>query len=217
MSVVIAIKDKERNCIYVGCDKQVTCGNNKKTLKGECQKVWHFNELPDIILGGCGSLRDIQILQTSPDLLDLTHIVLNQINYPYLVQNFFTKEFELLAQKNRIPKDEQGNLENSVGCSIILAVEDRMYEIDQEGTVMESEDYLVIGSGSDVAIGVLENNKSKKPITRIKEAIKACSDRTVYVNDKILIGDTKGYITEYDLAESEHKDNKKIVIVNNNK
>ena len=121
MSVVIAIKQK--NGIYVGCDTQITVGNNKYAMKGESQKVWHYNNLPDVVMGGSGSLRDIQILQTSTELLDLTHILLGEVNYNYLVQNFFTREYEILMQKNRIPRDAQGNYENMVNCHLILAFE----------------------------------------------------------------------------------------------
>lgn len=33
MSVVVAIKDKEKDLIYMGCDSQVTMGTGKRTLK----------------------------------------------------------------------------------------------------------------------------------------------------------------------------------------
>lgn len=188
MSVVIAIKDK--NKVYMGCDKQVSSGGNKNNLGGQCQKVWHYNGLPDIVIGGVGSLRDIQIIQTTPDLIDVPTLVLGQINYQYLVQNFFTKEYEILKDKNRIAKSE-GDYVNFTNCALLLAFEDKMYHIDQEGSVLESDDFLVIGSGADVATGVLENNKTKKPEVRIKEAIKACAENTLYVNNDIYITDTK--------------------------
>ena len=61
MSVIIAIKDKKRHCIVCGCDSQVTCGNTKRKLTGEATKLWKHNELPFLIVGGVGSLRDIQL------------------------------------------------------------------------------------------------------------------------------------------------------------
>ena len=189
MSVVIAIKDK--NKIYLGCDTQASGGNNKINLKdASSQKVWHHNNLPDLVLGGAGSLRDIQIIQTSINLFDLTSVLLNKIDYTFLVQHFFTNVYNILAEKNRIGRDTTGNLVNIIDCEFIVAFGDKMYHIDQEGTVIEANDYLVIGSGSEVAIGVLENNKNKKPQTRIQEAIKACAENTLYVNNEMYITDT---------------------------
>ena len=78
-----------------------------------------------------------------------------------------------------------------INNEFIVAIEDKMYIVDREGTVIEGNDYLVIGSGEDVATGVLENNKNKKPETRIKEAILACSDKTLFVNSEILITTTE--------------------------
>ena len=204
MSVVIAIKDKDK--VYVGCDTQVTVGGNKHVLKGESQKVWHYNNLPDVVMGGSGSLRDIQILQTTPDLLDLTHILLGEVKYEYLVQHFFTREYEVLMQKNRIMRDALGNYENIVNCHLILAFEDKMFAIDGEGCVIEGDDYLVIGSGSDIATGILETNKSKKPEIRIKEAIEACADNTIYVNNTIYITSTE---IEKEVEQEENNSNVK--------
>ena len=71
-----------------------------------------------------------------------------------------------------------------------------MYKIDGEGSVLENDDYLVIGSGEAIATGVLESNKSKKPQDRIIQAIKACADKTLYVNNSI-------YITSTDLEGND--------------
>lgn len=188
MSVIIAIKEK--NKIYMGCDTQVSGGNSKITLNGKSQKVWHHNDLPDLVVGGAGSLRDVQIIQTSVNLFELPPVLLGQINYNYMVQNFFTSVYNILAEKNRISRDVNGQLVNTINCEFIVAFEDSMYLVDQEGVVTESENYLVIGSGSEVAIGVLENNKGKKAEVRIREAIKACSENTLYVNNDVYITNT---------------------------
>lgn len=59
------------------------------------------------------------------------------------------------------------------------------------GPKKETEDYLVIGSGVEIAKGVLENNKNKTPEERIAEAIQVCADKTLYVNNEMHIVCTK--------------------------
>ena len=188
MSVVIAIKHK--NKIYIGCDTQVsTTLGDKSSLAGECQKVWHYEDLPDLVMGGVGSLRDLQIIQTSHDIFQPLEILLNKINYSYLVQNFFTNVYNTLKRFDRVAEKGIEELP-SVADSWIVAFKDKMYKIDGEGSVLESDDYLVIGSGEAIATGVLESNKGKKPQDRITQAIKACADKTLYVNNSIYITST---------------------------
>lgn len=187
MSVVIAIKDKSTGEIVVGCDSQVSCGNNKNKLTGQSTKIWRYNNLPSIVFGGVGALRDIQLIQTSHDLINELDIYKFNVDYEYCVNKLFTKIWEVLVSFNRVYKDPNGNLSNTIGSQFLLAFADKAFTFDYDGAVMEIDDYLVIGSGQDVAIGVLENNKSKSPKNRIKEAIKACSEKTLYVNDEVQI------------------------------
>lgn len=188
MSIVIAIKSK--NKIYVGCDKQIsTASGDKISLIGKCQKVWHFNELPDLVLGGAGSLRDLQIIQTSVSLFTPTEVVLETIDYNFMVQNFFTRVYDILTHFNRIDTEESKGIA-VIPDSWLVAFKDKMWKVDSEGSVIESDDYLVIGSGETIATGVLESNKGKSPKERIIQAIKACNENTLYVDGNIYITST---------------------------
>lgn len=190
MSVVIAIKHK--NKIYLGCDTQVSTLSNKDNLKGASQKIWHYKDLAEIALGGVGSLRDIQLIQTMDNLFKPLDLLAGTIDFHYLVNDFFTDIYERLLSKHRIPFMEgRPTPLPIIEAELIVAIEDKMYMIGQDGSVIEGDDYLVIGSGEDIATGVLENNKNKKPETRIKEAITACSDKTLFVNSEILITTTE--------------------------
>ena len=189
MSVVIAIKQKDK--IYVGCDTQVSSGSGYKgQLKGPNQKIWHHNDLPNLVMGGVGSLRDIQIIQTCKDVIDPLAILTKGVDFSYLVNNFFSNVYTTLLEKNRVPLNEHGHPASTIESAFLVAIDDKMFIVDQDGSVMGGEDYLVIGSGASVATGVLETNKNKKAKDRILEAIQACSDNTLYVNEHVVLTST---------------------------
>lgn len=201
MSVIIAIKDKVTGQIVVGCDNQVSCGSNKNNLTDNSRKIWRYNNLPSIIIGGVGALRDIQLIQTSHDLINELDIYKLNVDYEYCVNKLFTKIWEILVSFNRVYRDSNGNLSNTIGSQFLIAFANKAFTFDYDGAVMEIDDYLVIGSGQDVATGVLENNKNKSPKVRIKEAINACAEKTLYVNNEVSVLATGDGISRDKLKE----------------
>lgn len=202
MSVIIAIKDKKRHCIVCGCDSQVTCGNTKRKLTGESTKLWKHNELPFLIVGGVGSLRDIQLVQTNEDMFHEKALFMGGIDYRYMVNNFVDDLYKLMLDHNRIEILQTNIPSPNMGSSFLVAFDDTAFEVGQDGSVIEIDDFLVLGSGTEVAIGVLSNNKDKEPKQRIIEAIKACAENTIYVNNDITIMDTN-------ILEDTEKQNEK--------
>lgn len=100
-----------------------------------------------------------------------------------------------------VPLDNKGNPMPTIGSQFLLAVGEHTFTIDIDGAIEELNDYLVMGSGAEVAIGVLENNKNKSAKQRIKEAIQACADKTLYVNNDIKILSTYDTISKSTLEE----------------
>lgn len=184
MSVVIAIKDK--NKIILGCDSQVTQGGNKNVLSKDSCKIFNIKNCPNGILGSVGGLRESQILQCQDNLIDELKILKNEINYKYCVLDLFDKIYKVLLNKNMIYKKDAEYV-NYTNNEFIFAYKDTAFLISAFGCIVEIEDYLVIGSGEEVAIGVLENNKNKTPETRIREAIKVCSEKTLYIDNNVKI------------------------------
>lgn len=182
MSVVIGIKTKDG--VVIGSDRQVTKGQLKTNLTGDNSKIWPVDNFEKIIMGGVGSLRSIQIIQTMRKMITLDELM-DGIDYSFVVRNLYNKIFKELVDYGRIPKDVNGNFIPTFDCAFLFAIQNNLFAIEQDGSVIDTDDYIVIGSGEEVASGVLENNKDKDPYTRIKEAIKACSDKTLYVNNKI--------------------------------
>ena len=182
MSIVIGIKTKDN--VYLGADTQVSYGGLKDSLTGECSKLWRVKGTTEGVMGGVGRLRDTQIIQTAFPLIALEDVVAG-INYDYVVTSLFDSIYNELLKHNRISRDEHGNFSNQTHNSFLFAYGKELYEISEDGAVIETDDYLVIGSGAEVAMGVLETNKDKTPVERITEAIVACSNKTLYVNSEV--------------------------------
>lgn len=189
MSVVVAIKDKNR--IVMGCDSQVSYGGLKSKLgPNEC-KIFDVKNCDGGYMGCVGSVRDMQILSVQPNLIDEIAILKNQINYEYCVANLFINIYNVLQKYNRIDKNQNGELANYINTSLIFAYKNKAWLLDHEGCIMEIQDYLVCGSGSEVAMGSLDNTKGKSAEDRIVEAIKACNKNTLYVDNNIVLVSTK--------------------------
>lgn len=190
MSVVIAVKEKNR--IVMGCDSQVTYGQLKKSNNNNSCKIFEIKNCKNALLGVVGYKRDSQLLSVENNLIREISILKNEINYEYVVKYLFNDIYEVLKNNNRIERDSNGNLVNYIYDDFIFAYKNEAYLINGScGSVEEIEDYLVIGSGEEVAIGVLENNKDKSAKERIKEAIKSCSERTIYVDNEVVVKTTK--------------------------
>lgn len=182
MSVVIAIKDK--NSIVMGCDKQVTQGRG---LKGKIpSKIFEINNCKGGLMGSTGLVRGIQLLQVQDNLIDELTQLKGEVNFKYCVLTLYERIYKLFTQYRLVEK-ENGELVNYLPNSFIFAYKDRAFSIDSDGCVTEIEDFLVIGSGTETAQAVLMSNRNKKPEERIKEAIQACSEKTLYVDNEVVI------------------------------
>ena len=180
MSLVIAIKDKNR--IVLGADKQTSVGNNKDHL---ATKIWEVADLPGALMGSVGSVRASQILQYS-ELIDKNS--LGEIpTFEFVVRSLVPiihATLEANGVRCAIPDEDEGVSVMMPNC-ILFAYKDRAWMIWHDFSVTEIEDYLAIGSGSDIAKGVLFATVDKNPFERIVTAIDAAAETTVYVDDGI--------------------------------
>lgn len=190
MSLVIAVKHNDK--IYLGCDSQVTCGQSKESLPAKHGKIFNL-KCPssfNVLCGGVGNLRDLQIISVEDDLIDKIILYEDRLDYEYIVKTLFSKIYTTLVNYNRVNK-ENNELVNYINDEIIIAYKDNAWLIRQDGCVMEIDDYLICGSGSEIAKGVLEKTqKETDPIKRIHEAIKSAAHLTLYVDENIVISST---------------------------
>lgn len=68
---------------------------------------------------------------------------------------------------------------------LTLAFKDKAWVINDNFSVLEVDEYDVIGSGAEVALGVLNTTNDELVESRITQAIQAAADNTLYVGGDI--------------------------------
>lgn len=190
MSLVIAIKDKDR--IVLGADKQASAGGTKDHTN---IKIWEVEELPGALMGGVGSARASQILQYS-QVID-KNLLRKDVDTEFIVR-VLVPLIAMHLKNNGITIDNS----KEAGCDLmpnafIFAYKDRAWTIWHDFSVSEIDSYLAIGSGSDVAKGVLYATQNCDPFERIVIGISAAAESTLYVDNGIDL-----------LVTKEHKEDK---------
>ena len=185
MSVVIAIKEKDH--IVIGCDKQVTMGELKLKTPS---KIFDIKNCPNGIIGVVGNLRGAQLLQVQDNLIDELKILKNEIDFKYCVTELYEQIYNIF-KAYRLVEKKNNEFVNYLDCDFIFAYKDKAFSIDSYGCVFEIDDFLVIGNGFETAQAVLLGNKKKNAETRIKEAIRACAEKTLYIDNDVVIKSTE--------------------------
>ena len=147
MSLVVAIKDKER--IVLGADKQASTGGSKDHT---CTKIWKLEELPGAIMGGVGSARASQIIQYS-QIID-KNLLNKEINTDFIVRVLAPTLAAGLKANGIVVDASDGAKCDMMPNAFIFAYKDKAWSIWHDLSVSEIGEYIAIGSGSDVARGV---------------------------------------------------------------
>lgn len=194
MTIAIALKDLKNNQIILGVDKQATCGQIIHKTKDK------LIELPIDVIDGYGETVDTEILHIalSGNLYlgsFLSHGFIippldEQQNFmDYLYQDFLPSLKQILQEDNLIAID---NNISDMESSFIMVFKDQIYNVNYRfGIDVLEQDYIVIGSGTQMAIGSLYTNLnyhtdiSYKEI--VKQAIETCGENTIYCDSNPVI------------------------------
>jgi ATP-dependent protease HslVU (ClpYQ) peptidase subunit len=186
MSVIIAIKDKER--VIIGADSQVTYGGSRKTLSNPNNyKVWAVHGVDHCLMAGVGSLRDLNILRVATGLVDELTTLKKELNFEYVVRHVVQHIMDELNKSKRLSDSEGFPVMRS---AFLLAYENQIYQIERDGAVIEIDDFVAIGSGAPEAIGSLISTEGMEAKERIVRAIKSSVTNDLYVNYPIVMIDT---------------------------
>lgn len=182
MTVLIAIK--EEDSVFLGADKQVTGGQIKQDKDTKIFK----KELKTINSKG-------EVIKTETVYFAETGYVVvgNYIRYgfelpykeekesyeEYIVTKLCTKLNQSLKESGLIKVKDSKTYSDT---NFLIVMNNNIYTISNVGLVCEFEDYVVDGSGYEVALGSLYTSKGKSARERIKLAIEACDKHTIYVN-----------------------------------
>lgn len=178
MSLVVAIKDRDR--IVLGADKQASTGGTKDHTN---TKIWKLEELPGAIIGSVGSARASQIIQYS-QVID-KNLITDNIDTQFVVRVLAPTLANGLRANGIVVDHADGAKCDMMPNAFIFAYKNKAWTIWHDLSVSEIDDYFAIGSGSDVARGVLYATPDKNPFERIVTSIEAAAESTLYVDNGI--------------------------------
>jgi len=186
MSVTVAIKDKD--IVYLGADTMVTYGDSKRYLRHpSSQKIWKIMDTENCIMGGCGYLRDINLIHyCTAELVPEAAVLKGDINIRTIMMNAVPTIFNTISEYSKIADPE----EKGIKSSFIWACKDKCFVIYPDGNVEEVEDYAAIGSGADAALASLKNSEGMPILDRLYMALEAAADISLYVADPFVFINT---------------------------
>lgn len=201
MSVVVAIKSGDK--VFIGADSQVTKGGTRATLKNPNNyKIWKVDDNDHALMGHVGNVREANIIRLMTDVIDDYDEFRNRVGYPFVVKFLVPKIIDSLKRAHYLADGDKFEFMDS--C-FLFAYKDKLFSINSDGCVLEIDDYVAIGSGSQEAIGSLLSTEGEDPKLRIIKAIKASAASDIYVDYPIVLSDTGS--TKFDVVTEtdEHK------------
>lgn len=179
MSLVLLIKDGDR--FVLSSDKQVTIGD---TAAHNTTKIWRLPDMPSVVMGAVGSARVSQIVQNSL-LIDMNRLPKEGITTKFIVTDVVPTLVDCLTHcgiKCAVP---EGGFCTMSPNSFLIAFEDRAWRIGHDFSVDEITDYLAIGSGAEIATGVLFATPELNPFDRAVMSIDAAATYVTTVDDGV--------------------------------
>mgnify|MGYP000992193234 CR=1 FL=1 len=165
MTTIIGFVDKENKCTYMGCDSRMSIGDIH--IKDTQSKILNLSN--KLLIGGSGSFRDLNIIESSYNILELVEN--NDITRKFLLMKFIPTIFEEFTKYRAMNTND-----NNYDSQYLIAVKDKLFYIDAYGTLCESKDlYFSIGSGSYFSFGslyTLKDNKEMSVIDKITSSLK---------------------------------------------
>lgn len=186
MSVVVAIKANDR--VYLGCDSQSTRGGTRTTLKNPNNyKIWNVRGVDNCVMGHVGLVREGNIIRLVDDFVSDIDVFYDRIDFEFVVKKVRRKIIETLQEESYLSSE---GVFDHLESSYFFAYKERLFLINDDGSVLEIEDYAVIGSGRDQALGSLLVTEDEDPRQRIVKAIKCSAATDIYVDYPIVLLDT---------------------------
>jgi len=186
MSVVIAIKEKDR--IYLAADSMCSCGNTKVTLSNPNNyKIWKTKGLDNSFMCHTGNCRDLGVIRFKnfiPEIRSLN----GDIDIDFVQGQMIYDMFDFLDERGFLEKNNEGP---RMGSCLLFAYKDKVWELTNCSYVIEIDDYVALGSGSDAAMGSLAATIGEPIEDRLIKAVLAASKIDLSVDFPIVITDTK--------------------------
>ena len=188
MSVVVAIK--QGNKIYMGADSQVTRGGTRLSLSNPNNyKIWKVKGVENCLMASVGDLRDACVIRIMNGLVREIDALKGEVDFEYVVGRIVPLIKEELSDYGYIKKD---GVFEGFESSYLFAFEDKLFYINRDASVIEIDDCIAIGSGSNEAIGsLITSSKEEDSEQRIVKAIKSSATHDIYVDYPIILVNTE--------------------------
>lgn len=152
MSVVLAVKDGDR--IVMGTDCQVSYGGSKAIMSSpNLMKVWSVDGHPNTLMGGVGSLRDLNIAYAIDHVYDpMRDKAKENLDFKFVVNEVVPTLLNHYTEMGRTIMNN--GIVTFNHSAFILAQGGNCYQIDTDGCVLDlvgDGEVMAVGSGSIVA------------------------------------------------------------------
>lgn len=154
MSVVLTVK--KGDTVWMAADSAASHGDTTSIIRDfEQFKIQSYDCHPGLLVGFCGYLRDINIVQCMDSLFDpnLHNLSTFEFNYKFVVSTIVPNIINELISHGRERRMADGNID--LGLALVIAYEDEVYSIGQDGSVIMNLDDCVsesVGSGATEVI-----------------------------------------------------------------
>ncbi len=148
MTVIMAIKRNDE--VWLGSDTRITSGDFKVDCKVEQDSK--LIVLDHAVIGAAGDLTIRNLLELFISRGAKEAAFETKLD----VVSFFLRFKKFLKRHAGLGESEQNQVQNLWNTGWVVATKTSIFEIDQDGAVLELPDICVIGSGSPTARAVLE-------------------------------------------------------------
>ncbi len=183
MSFLVAVK--EDGIIYVGCDSEVIKDGSRTTLKSKNNyEIWKIEDFPFCIMVSDKNIRDANVVRLIDDMI--TDYDANKGN----ADNNYVGRLIIKALRDAHYIRSYDGSSEVKEPSFIFAFKDQLFSINYDGEVVESEDFVVIGSRRSEATISLLSTTTLPAKERVIRAIKASVASDIYVDNAIILTST---------------------------
>lgn len=186
MSVVMAVKQGNR--IWFGADTQSTRGTDRyNQLSHNDFKV---TKLPNgVLLAMTGETASLQFMLAHPEWFTVDEK--NGFTKEYIVTKIIPKMYEAFDADGLLEREDRGT-PPIMKCTIMLAYQDKLFEICRDFHVIRYEDYQAIGSGSNaISYGLSKIDKSKDINEQLLQLLKLSAKHDANVSAPFVLIDTQ--------------------------
>lgn len=185
MTCIVGVFDKEKDCVYIGADSLGSNGYHKQLYKN--RKVFKAKDNKNILMAISGTYMLQNVLSVEDEFVEEIKELKNEVDFEHIVK-YTSRRIVKLAKDYGFYDDKN----QSIGGDVLFAYKNQLYDIQADGSVLESiSGYVTGGCGCTFADAVLSQNENKLTIDRIKEALKAAETHGEGIQRPFYIMNTK--------------------------